>query len=279
MNILALYKNNFSPYNSLCNIVICFSFVHFFFAGRMLLLLSLLVVTSWAIQCTDSSSDETCLAQSDEPTTFDQEKDWAKAKTIYEFKARDIEGKEVSFDRYRGHVAIIVNVASKCGLTDTNYKELVELYKKYKDTKGLRILAFPSNEFGGQEPGTAQEIQDFVTEKYGVTFDMFEKVHVSKLLKILQSIKNVTILTKVVFLIQVNGDNAHPLWKWLKEKQGGFLTDGIKWNFTKFLVDKNGNVVGRFAPSTSPSSIEDELEKLFQIPPKTSIYAGYDIFL
>lgn len=141
--------------------------------------MSLLVATAYANKCSDSSSDETCLAQMNEqPSGFDQDKDWSKAKTIYEFKARDIEGNEVSLDRYRGHVSIIVNVASNCGLTDANYKELVELYKKYKDTQGLRILAFPSNEFNGQEPGTSQQIQDFV-KGYGVTFDMFEKIHVS----------------------------------------------------------------------------------------------------
>jgi len=171
-------------------------------------------------------------------SNFDQDKDWSKAMAIYDFKAVDIKGNEVSLNRYRGHVAIIVNVASNCGLTDTNYKELVELYNKYKDSKGLRILAFPSNEFNGQEPGTSQEIEKFVKDKYGVTFDMFEKV-------------------------QVNGKEAHPLWKWLKSRQGGFITDSIKWNFTKFLVDKNGNVVNRYAPTTDPIKMEDDIKKLF----------------
>lgn len=171
------------------------------------------------------------------PAAFDQEKDWSKADTIYDFRAKDIHGNDVSLDKYRGHVCIIVNVASNCGYTDNHYKELVQLYEKYGETKGLRILAFPSNQFGGQEPGTAQEILNFV-KKYNVTFDMFEKIN-------------------------VNGDDAQPLWKWLKTQASGFITDDIKWNFTKFIINKEGKVVSRHAPSTSPLELEPELQKLF----------------
>lgn len=130
-----------------------------------------------------------------------------------------------------------MNVASQCGLTDTNYKQLQSLFEKYGESKGLRVLAFPSNEFAGQEPGTSEEILNFV-KKYNVSFDMFEK-------------------------IQVNGDEAHPLYKWLKsqEEGAGTITDGIKWNFTKFLIDKNGKVVSRFAPTTEPLSMEDTINK------------------
>lgn len=169
--------------------------------------------------------------------SFDQDKDWNKATTIYDFHARDIRGNDVPLNKYRGHVCIIVNVASNCGLTDTNYRELVQLYEKYSEKEGLRILAFPSNQFGGQEPGTSEQILDFV-KKYNVTFDMFEKV-------------------------DVNGDNAHPLWKWMKTQASGFIVDSIKWNFSKFLINKEGKVVSRYAPTTEPLELESELKKLF----------------
>lgn len=187
-----------------------------------------------AQNCEDSKQEQ-CLATSSAP--FDQDKDWNSATTIYDFHARDIHGNDVSLDKYRGHVCIIVNVASKCTFTDGHYKELVQLYEKYGDKEGLRILAFPSNQFGGQEPGNSQDIIDFV-KQYNVTFDLFEKV-------------------------DVNGDNAHPLWKWLKTQEGGFITDGIKWNFTKFIVNKEGKVVSRHAPLTSPLDLEPELKKYF----------------
>lgn len=140
-------------------------------------------------------------------------------------------------DKYRGHVCIIVNVASNCGLTDTNYRELVQLYDKYSEKEGLRIMAFPSNQFLSQEPGTSQDILQFV-QKYDVTFDMFEKV-------------------------DVNGDSAHPLWKWLKTQAAGFISDNIKWNFTKFIINKEGKVVSRYAPSSNPNEMESELKKYF----------------
>ncbi|XP_015116133.1 probable phospholipid hydroperoxide glutathione peroxidase [Diachasma alloeum] len=182
----------------------------------------------------ENGKDDHCMAQ-DGP--FNQDTDWSKAQNIYQFHARDIHGQDVSLDKYRGHVLLIVNVASECGLTDVNYKQLVALHEKYADTKGLRILAFPSNQFANQEPGTSDEILKFI-EKYNVKFDMFEK-------------------------IDVNGENAHPLYKWLKEKQEGLITDDIKWNFTKFIINKEGKAVERYAPTTKPLSIEEDLLKYF----------------
>ena len=195
----------------------------------------LLVCSGVIAEDCQSDKEEHCPATTSAP--LDQDTDWSKATTIYDFHARDIHGNDVSLDKYRGHVCIIVNVASNCGLTDTNYKELVQLYEKYSEKQGLRILAFPSNQFGGQEPGTSEQILDFV-KKYNVTFDMFEKV-------------------------DVNGEGAHPLWKWLKSQASGFITDGIKWNFTKFIISKEGKVVLRHAPTTEPLQLEAELQKYF----------------
>ncbi|CAH1970316.1 unnamed protein product [Acanthoscelides obtectus] len=160
---------------------------------------------------------------------------YKNAKSIYEFTCRDIKGNEVSLEKYRGHVCIIVNVASQCGYTKNHYAELGELYDQYAESKGLRILAFPCNQFAGQEPGTNEEICEFTRSK-GVKFDVFEKIN-------------------------VNGDDAHPLWKYLKHKQGGTLGDFIKWNFTKFIVDKDGQPVERHGPSTSPKDLVKSLEK------------------
>lgn len=200
---------------------------------KLVVLTVLLFCGAIAEEC--ENKEEQCPATT--KAFFNQNKDWSQATTIYDFHARDIKGNDVSLDKYRGHVSVIVNVASNCGLTDTNYKELVQLYQKYSDKEGLRILAFPSNQFGGQEPGTSEQILDFV-KKYNVTFDVFEKV-------------------------DVNGDDAHPLWKWLKTQASGFVTDGIKWNFTKFIVNKEGKVVSRYAPTTDPLQMESELKKLF----------------
>jgi len=137
-----------------------------------------------------------------------------------------------------GHVCIIVNVASKWGKTDVNYRQLVELYTKYSEADGLRILGFPCNQFGGQEPGTEQEIKEFAA-KYNVTFDMFSKIN-------------------------VNGGSTHPLWAFLKEKQAGFLMNAIKWNFTKFVVDKEGKPVARIGPKDDPiPKVEEEIKKYF----------------
>jgi len=158
--------------------------------------------------------------------------------TFYDYSAKDIDGNEVSMDKYRGHVCIIVNVASKWGKTDVNYRQLVELHNKYSEASGLRILGFPCNQFGGQEPGTEQEIKEFVA-KYNVEFDMFSKIN-------------------------VNGDSAHPLFTFLKSKQAGFLVNAIKWNFTKFVVDKEGVPRARFGPTEDPiPAVEKEISKYF----------------
>ncbi|KAF2895787.1 hypothetical protein ILUMI_10389 [Ignelater luminosus] len=159
---------------------------------------------------------------------------WKEAKSIYDFSAKTLDGQEVSLEKYKGHVTIIVNVASECGYTKNHYDELNELYEEYSKTKGLRILGFPCNQFGGQEPGDSVTICSFITQR-NVKFDMFEKV-------------------------DVNGDNAHPLWKYLKHMQGGTLGDFIKWNFTKFVIDKNGQPVARFGPNVSPKELIATLE-------------------
>ncbi|XP_060526449.1 uncharacterized protein LOC132702055 [Cylas formicarius] len=161
--------------------------------------------------------------------------DYKQASSIYDFSATDIKGNDVKLDKYKDHVCIIVNVASKCGLTKTNYEELNQLYDQYADAKGLRILAFPCNQFANEESGTNEEICEFASKR-NVKFDLFEKVN-------------------------VNGNDAHPLWKYLKHKQGGSLIDTIKWNFTKFIIDKNGQPVERHSPTTSPKDLVKSLEK------------------
>lgn len=171
------------------------------------------------------------------PSNFNQNTEWQSASSFYDFHATDIKGNDVPLEKYRDHVLIVVNVASNCGLTERNYKQLQQLYEKYSEKEGLRILAFPCNQFAGQEPGTPQEITDFV-KQYNVTFDMFEK-------------------------IDVNGENAHPLWKWMKTQISGFLNNDIKWNFTKFVINKNGKVVERFSPQTDPMNMEQTLKKYF----------------
>uniref|UniRef100_A0A914DQI2 Glutathione peroxidase n=1 Tax=Acrobeloides nanus TaxID=290746 RepID=A0A914DQI2_9BILA len=158
------------------------------------------------------------------------------AKTIYQFTAKDVDGKDVNLEKYMGNVVLIVNVASECGLTNSNYTQLKEVLDKYHD-KGLQIAAFPCNQFGGEEPACELDIKKFVNEKYKFEPDLYAK-------------------------IKVNGDDAHPLYKFLKKEKGGTLFDGIKWNFTKFLVDKEGHVVKRYAPTTAPHEIEKDIEKL-----------------
>lgn len=164
---------------------------------------------------------------------------WKTAESIYEFSAKDIDGNVVSLDKYRGHACLIVNVASQWGFTDKNYKQLQELHTKYAESAGLRILAFPCNQFGSQEPGTNAEIKEFATSKYGVQFDLFSKIN-------------------------VNGNDAHPLYNFLKNKQSGFLVNAIKWNFTKFLINKDGVPVKRYAPNTEPLSIQKDLLKILE---------------
>ncbi len=157
-------------------------------------------------------------------------------QTIHEFTAANIAGKEISLADYKGKVVLIVNTASKCGFTP-QYAGLESLYEKYKD-RGLVILGFPCNQFGAQEPGTADQIQEFCQLNYGVKFPMFGK-------------------------IDVNGSGAHPLYKYLTSEKPGILgIEAIKWNFTKFLIDKDGNPVKRYAPNTEPKDIAVEIEKL-----------------
>lgn len=154
--------------------------------------------------------------------------------TIYDFKVRSAKGEEVSMADYKGKVLLIVNTATGCGFTP-QYEGLQKLYDKYKD-KGLEILDFPCNQFGHQAPGTEEEIQEFCTLKYKTTFPLFAKV-------------------------DVNGKNEEPLFRYLKSQEGGFLGDDIKWNFTKFLVTRDGRVVGRYAPITKPENIEGDILK------------------
>ncbi|KAI9915623.1 hypothetical protein PsorP6_006859 [Peronosclerospora sorghi] len=161
--------------------------------------------------------------------------DTAKIKSFFELKDFDIEGNETSMAKYKGKVVLAVNVSSKCGLTPTNYPELQQLYGKYKD-EGLEVLAFPCNQFAGQEPGSHEEIMEFV-KQYNVTFPFFEK-H------------------------DVNGANARPVFTYLKTKLPGSFGDFVKWNFTKFLVDRNGQPYKRFAPKDRPLSMEDDIKTL-----------------
>ena len=155
--------------------------------------------------------------------------------SIYDFTVNDIHGKPVKLDRYRGKVMLVVNTASECGFTP-QYKGLEAMYEKLHD-KGLEVLGFPCNQFGGQEPGSEKEIAQFCELNYGVTFPMFAKV-------------------------DVNGDDTAPLYKYLKAEKPGLLgSEAIKWNFTKFLVDREGNVVKRYAPNDTPESIAKDLEK------------------
>ena len=158
------------------------------------------------------------------------------ANSVYDFEATDIQGRSTPLSQYQGKVLLIVNTASACGFTP-QYKGLQTLHEQYAD-RGLVVLGFPCNQFGAQEPGTADEIGSFCQKNYGVTFPMFAKV-------------------------EVNGDDAHPLFQHLKKEARGLLgSEGIKWNFTKFLVDRDGSVVKRFAPAATPESLAAEIEAL-----------------
>ena len=155
---------------------------------------------------------------------------------IYDIHIKDSSSKEVSMSKFEGKTLLIVNVASKCGLTP-QYKGLQTLYEEYKD-RNFVVLGFPCNQFGGQEPGTDQEISEFCDINYSVTFPIFSK-------------------------IKVNGPEAHPLFKLLKsDKPGIFRTQSIKWNFTKFLINSNGKIVERFSPRVEPKYIRKEIEKI-----------------
>lgn len=161
-----------------------------------------------------------------------------KQMSIYDFNVKTIDGEEVSMSKYKGKVLLIVNVASKCGFT-SQYEGLEKLFEKYKN-ENFMILGFPSNQFANQEPESNEKIKEFCSLTYDVKFDMFAK-------------------------IDVNGENEAPLYKFLKSNQKGILgTENIKWNFTKFLVDKEGNIVDRFAPTSTPESIEKEIIKLLK---------------
>lgn len=155
---------------------------------------------------------------------------------IYDFTAKTLKGHDMSLANFKGQVLLIVNTASKCGFTP-QYEGLQKLYEKLHEKK-FSVLGFPSNQFGEQEPGTSDDIATFCQTNYGVSFPMFEKV-------------------------DVKGANAHPLFKFLTSEAPGLLgTEGIKWNFTKFLVDKDGVVQKRYAPQTPPEKIEEDIEKL-----------------
>jgi glutathione peroxidase len=156
--------------------------------------------------------------------------------TVYEFSATTIDGKPRKLADYKGKVLLVVNTASKCGFTP-QYKGLEALYEKYK-SKGLVVLGFPSNQFGQQEPGPDDEIAEFCEMNFGVTFPLFSKV-------------------------DVNGDAAHPLFKYLTSTKKGLLgSEAIKWNFTKFLIGRDGNVVERYAPTTKPEDLEGDIERV-----------------
>jgi glutathione peroxidase len=154
--------------------------------------------------------------------------------SAHDFTAIDIDGRARSLREFAGNVLLIVNVASKCGFTP-QYRGLESLWRTYRD-RGVVVLGFPCNQFGSQEPGDEQAIREFCTLNYDVSFPLFAK-------------------------IEVNGEGAHPLWQWLKSEQPGVLgTEAIKWNFTKFLVDRNGRVVARFAPKDTPEKIAGTVE-------------------
>ncbi|MGN6781312.1 MAG: glutathione peroxidase [Marmoricola sp.] len=153
--------------------------------------------------------------------------------TIADFSARTLGGEELSLSTYAGKVVLVVNTASQCGFTP-QYEGLEELHRRYAD-QGLVVLGFPCNQFGGQEPGDAEQIGAFCEKNYGVSFPMFDK-------------------------IDVNGDDAHPLYRWLRSEKGGVLGDAIKWNFTKFLVGRDGQVIKRYGSTTKPEKISGDIE-------------------
>ncbi|CAK9151045.1 unnamed protein product [Ilex paraguariensis] len=156
-------------------------------------------------------------------------------KSIHEFTVKDCKGQDADLSIYKGKVLLVVNVASKCGFTNSNFTQLTELYEKYRD-KGFEILAFPCNQFLKQEPGTSQETQEFACTRFKAEYPIFSKV-------------------------RVNGPDAAPVYKFLKASKGGFFGPSIRWNFTKFLVDKEGQVISRYSTSTAPLAIEADIRK------------------
>jgi glutathione peroxidase len=155
--------------------------------------------------------------------------------SIYDFNAKSLAGEDTPLKRFEGTVLLIVNTASACGFTP-QYKGLEALQQSF-GARGFSVLGFPCNQFGRQEPGNAAEIGQFCSSNYAVSFPMFDK-------------------------IDVNGDNAHPLYKYLRGEKSGLLGSSIKWNFTKFLIDRSGKVVGRYAPTTTPESLTKDIEAL-----------------
>ncbi len=155
--------------------------------------------------------------------------------SIYDFSAKSLAGEETPLKQFEGKVLLVVNTASACGFTP-QYKGLEALQQKYAE-RGFSVLGFPCNQFGRQEPGTAVEIEEFCATNYAVSFPMFDK-------------------------IEVNGNNAHPLYQYLRREKSGLLGSAIKWNFTKFLVDRSGKVVGRYAPTTTPEQLTRDIEAL-----------------
>ncbi|KAL0437510.1 UNVERIFIED_CONTAM: putative glutathione peroxidase 4 [Sesamum radiatum] len=156
-------------------------------------------------------------------------------KSIHEFTVKDSKGGDVDLSTYKGKVLLVVNVASKCGFTNSNYTQLTELYSQYKD-KGLEILAFPCNQFLYQEPGSSQDAEQFACTRFKAEYPIFQKV-------------------------KVNGADTAPVYKFLKSSKGGLFGSSIKWNFTKFLVDKDGIVIKRYGSTTPPSAIEGDIKK------------------
>ena len=154
--------------------------------------------------------------------------------TIYDFTAERMDGSMQPLAEFEGQVLLVVNTASKCGFTP-QFEGLETLNEQYKD-QGLTVIGFPCNQFGSQDPGSNDEIGALCQKNYRVSFPMMANV-------------------------DVNGAEAHPIFKWLKDQKGGLLTDGIKWNFTKFLIGKDGTVLDRFAPTTKPEALEEEIEK------------------
>ncbi len=155
---------------------------------------------------------------------------------VFDFEATTLEGEHQPLSTYHGQVLLVVNVASECGFTP-QYAGLESLYRRYKD-RGLAVLGFPCNQFGGQEPGSAAEVREFCTSHYDISFPLFAR-------------------------IDVNGPNTHPLYQYLKQEQKGLLgTEAIKWNFTKFLVDRQGRVVKRYAPKATPESLAADIDAL-----------------
>ena len=158
--------------------------------------------------------------------------------SIHDFSVTTIDGQNITLEDYKGQTLLIVNVASECGFTN-QYEGLQALYEEFKD-KGFQVLGFPCNQFGGQEPGSDEEVKNFCSTKFNVSFPMFSKV-------------------------EVNGENAHPLFQHLKQNSPGVLgSEAIKWNFTKFLVNKNGEVLQRYAPTKKPEELKSDIKKLIE---------------